>query len=58
MVLLETHHAAAASDAQRNKIDKNDARGLAHLMRTGWYRRVHVKSEESHKLRLWDIAAR
>jgi transposase len=52
MVLLETRHAAAAVDAQRNKIDKNDARGLAHLVRSGWYRPVHIKSEESHKLRL------
>ena len=52
MVLLETRHAAAALDAQRNKTDKNDARGLAQLVRTGWFRPVHVKSEESHKLRL------
>jgi transposase len=52
MVLLETRHAAAALAAQRNKTDKNDARGLAHLVRSGWYRPVHVKSEESHKLRL------
>src|ERR1700741_992924 len=35
LVLLETRHAAAALDAQRNKTDKNDARGLAHLVRTG-----------------------
>jgi transposase len=52
MVLLETRHAAAALDAQRNKTDKNDARGLPHLVRSGWFRPVHVKSEESHKLRL------
>jgi transposase len=52
MVLLETRHAAAALDVQRNKTDKNGARGLAHLMRSGWYRPVHVKSVESHKLRL------
>ena len=52
MVLLETRHAAAALEVQRNKTDKNDARGLAHLVRSGWYRPVHVKSVESHKLRL------
>jgi transposase len=52
MVLLETRHAAAALDVQRNKTDKKDARGLAHLVRSGWYRPVHVKSVESHKLRL------
>ncbi len=52
MVLLEARQAAAALQAQRNKTDKNDARGLAHLVRAGWYRPVHVKSPESHKLRL------
>ena len=35
MVLLESHHAAAALEARRNKTDKNDARGLAHLVRSG-----------------------
>jgi transposase len=52
MVLLETRQAAAALKVQRNKTDKNDARGLAHLVRSGWFRPVHVKSEESHRLRL------
>ena len=27
-----------------NKTDRNDARGIAQIMRTGWYRAVHVKS--------------
>ena len=27
-----------------NKTDRNDARGLAQILRTGWYRAVHVKS--------------
>ncbi len=27
-----------------NKTDENDAEGLAQVMRTGWYRSVHVKS--------------
>ncbi len=52
MVLLETRHAAAALKAQRNKTDKNDARGLAQLVRSGWFKTVHVKSEESHRLKL------
>lgn len=52
MVLLETRHAAAALKAQRNKTDKNDARGLAQLVRSGWYKTVHVKSEDSHRLKL------
>ena len=35
----------------RNKTDRNDARGLAQILRTGWYRTVHVKSLESHQVR-------
>ncbi len=33
-----------------NKTDRNDARALAQIMRTGWFRQVHVKSKPS---RLW-----
>ena len=28
--------------AMRNKTDRNDARGFAQILRTGWYSRVHV----------------
>jgi transposase len=52
IVVLETRHAAAALKAQRNKTDINDARGLAQLVRSGWDRTAHVKSDESHKLKL------
>jgi transposase len=34
-----------------NKSDQNDARGLAELVRVGWYREVKVKSEESQNIR-------
>ncbi len=34
-----------------NKSDQNDARGLAELVRVGWYREVKVKSEESERIR-------
>jgi len=30
-----------------NKTDDNDAEGLAHLVRSGWYREVRVKSHEA-----------
>ena len=49
---LETRHVRAALDAQRNKTDRNDALGLAQMMRTGWFKTVHVKSEASYRLRL------
>lgn len=34
------------------KTDRNDARGIAHIMRTGWYKPVHVKSNSTHKIRV------
>jgi transposase len=52
MVLLETRHAAAAMAAQRNKTDGNDARGLAQLVRSGWFKPVHVKSHEANRIKL------
>jgi transposase len=51
VVCLEAFHARAAMRAQRNKTDQTDARGLAHLVRTGWFRRVHIKSDQSYRLR-------
>lgn len=44
VVCIETRQAKAAMGAMPNKTDRNDARGLAQIMRTGWYRAVHVKS--------------
>ena len=49
---LETRHVRAALKAQRNKTDKHDARGLAQMMRAGWFKSVHIKSPESYRLRL------
>ncbi|MBA4010955.1 MAG: IS110 family transposase [Phenylobacterium sp.] len=55
---LETRHVRAALSAQRNKTDATDALGLAHLMRTGWYRTAHVKTEAAYRLRLLLIQRR
>lgn len=52
VICIETRHAKAAMEAQSVKTDKNDARGLAHIMRTGWYKEVHIKSHESQKIRV------
>src|SRR5262249_22573905 len=38
--------------AQINKTDRNDARGMAQMMRAGLYRPVHVKTLRSQKLRV------
>jgi hypothetical protein len=42
----------AVLKAQINKTDRNDARGIAQMMRVGLYRPVHVKTLRSQKLRL------
>jgi transposase len=51
VVCMEARQVKAALSAMRNKTDKNDARGIAQLLRSGWYSRVHVKSIESHQTR-------
>jgi transposase len=48
---LDARHARAALKMQINKTDQSDAEGLAQIMRTGWYRAVHVKSFDSHRAR-------
>jgi transposase len=48
---IETRAAKAAMGAMPNKTDRNDARGLAQIIRTGWYRAVHVKSMPSRSAR-------
>ena len=39
---------AGGSEAQINKTDRNDARGIAQMMRVGLYRPVHVKTPVSY----------
>jgi transposase len=51
VIVVETVHMQRALSAQRNKTDRNDARGIAQMMRTGWFRAVHVKSPESQQHR-------
>jgi len=51
VICLEARQVNAALSAMRNKTDRNDARGIAQILRSGWYSRVHVKSMESHLIR-------
>ncbi len=51
VVCLDARHAKAALSMQLNKSDRNDARGLAQIVRTGWYREVMVKSMDSQLVR-------
>src|SRR6266550_3034556 len=52
VICVETRHMKAALSAQINKSDRNDARGIAQMMRVGLYRPVHVKTLRSQKLRM------
>jgi transposase len=49
--LLETRHVKTALSAMPVKTDRNDARGLAQLMRLGWFRPVHCKSMAAQEVR-------
>src|SRR6266699_257499 len=52
VICVETRHMKAALSAQINKSDRNDARGIAQMMRVGLYRPVHVKTLASQKRRM------
>jgi transposase len=49
--LLETRHVRAALKAMPVKTDRTDARGIAQLMRLGWFRGVHCKSLPAQEVR-------
>ena len=52
VICVETRHMRAVLQAQINKTDRNDARGIAQMMRAGLDRPVHVKTLRSQKLRM------
>ncbi len=51
VVCMEARQVNAALSAMRNKTDKTDARGIAQILRTGWFSPVHMKSREAHGIR-------
>ena len=51
VVCMEARQVNAALSAMRNKTDRNDARGIAQVLRTGWFSPVHMKSREAHGVR-------
>lgn len=51
VICVETRHTKAFLKAQINKSDRNDARGIAQMMRVNLYRQVHVKTLASQKRR-------
>jgi transposase len=57
VVCIESRQAyQALKSLATHKTDRNDARGLAHLARTGFFKSVHVKSLPAHAVRLLIIA--
>jgi hypothetical protein len=52
VICVETRHMQAVLKAQINKTDRNDAGGIAQMIRVGLYRPVHVKTLRSQKLRM------
>ncbi len=52
VICMESRQVKGALSAMRNKTDKHDARGIAQILRSGWYSPVHVKSIESHHIRM------
>ena len=62
-VLMETRQVRAALKASLVKTDRRDARGIAQLLRMGWFRPVHVKTACARERRvllgaatLWSVA--
>jgi transposase len=51
VVVMDARRAADAIKARVVKTDRSDARALAQMLRAGWYTRVHVKTEESHRIK-------
>ena len=51
VVCIETRHAHKVLSARSNKTDRNDARGLAELVRVGWYREAWVRGAPAHAIR-------
>jgi len=55
-VLLETRHVKAALGAMTMKTDRNDARGMAQMIRMGWFRPVHAKTVPAQEIRALLVA--
>jgi transposase len=49
--LIETRHVRTAFKIMPVKTDRKDARGIAQLMRLGWFRPVHCKTAAAQEVR-------
>jgi transposase len=51
VVCLDARHAHAALKMRPNKTDRNDAAGLAQIVRTGWFKQIRIKGRDSYEIR-------
>ena len=51
IVCIDARHAHGTLSMQINKTDANDAHGIAQIMRMEWFKKVTVKSLDSHRIR-------
>ncbi|MFN3892178.1 MAG: IS110 family transposase [Beijerinckiaceae bacterium] len=51
IICLDARHANGVLKMMPNKTDRHDARGFAQIVRTGWYKAVHIKSHEAYVTR-------
>ena len=58
VVCMEARQVNAALSAMRNKTDKTDARGIAQVLRSGWFKPVYIKSREAHACARCSAAAK
>lgn len=52
VICIETYKSSAFLAAQKMKTDKNDARGIAQMMRCSLYSEVHIKSDASQRFKM------
>jgi transposase len=48
IICLDARHASGVLKMMPNKTDRHDARGLAQIIRTGWFKPVQIKSHEAY----------
>lgn len=51
VICIDARHANKALSMRRNKTDRNDAEGLAELMRIGWFKEANVRTPEAQYVR-------
>ena len=51
IIWMDARHANAALKMRPVKTDRNDAAGLAQIVRTGWFKQVRIKSRSHYQIR-------